>query len=287
MKLRDQYSIAELCEAFGVSRAGFYAFERRPRSTRAKENSELVSRMREIREETEFRSYGSPRMTKALVAEGYSCSENRVASLMRKEGLQATKKRPFRPRTTQFDGNESRIAPNRLSEAPAPSRPGEALVSDITYVATREGWLYLAVIIDLYTRLVVGWSLADRMDASLVTRALKSVPPSLRSEEGFFHSDRGCQYTCNSTIALISDLGMIRSMSAKGDCYDNAYAESFFATLKTEGFPESGVFDSKVSAKKEIFKYIESFYNTRRLHSSLGYISPLQFLKNHLKSDPS
>lgn len=283
-EMRERYTMAELCEALEVSSSGYYKWRRSEPGPRERENARLLEEMREIHAHRHTRAYGSPRMTVELCERGLPCSENRVAGLMAREGLQARGRRAFRPKTTRSD-RHAVPAPNRLAEAPPARAPGEALVSDITYVATREGWLYLAVVIDLFSRAVLGWKLGESLETGLVLDALEEamhacVPPP----EALFHSDRGCQYTSGIFRSRLEHHGIIQSMSAKGYCYDNAFAESFFATLKTESFPDDGIFDSKIEAQRAIFDYLETFYNRRRKHSSLGYLTPDAVLKNHFQN---
>jgi putative transposase len=197
-----------------------------------------------------------------------------VARLMRQQQLVARKKRAFRPKTTIAAG---RAEPNRIAKL-VPERPDQIWVSDITYVATAEGWLYLAVILDLFSRRVVGWKLDERLDAGLVHQALQNALVLRQPQVGlYFHSDRGCQYTSRLVRKPLEVLQAIPSMSGVGNCYDNAKAEAFFSTLKTECFPLSNCFDSKAQARSTIFEYIEIYYNNQRLHSALDYQSPRQF----------
>lgn len=279
--MRDIHSISELCEALGVSRSGYHAARNRPSGTRACENLELLIQMRTIHAHRHTRCYGSPRMTHTLNAMGLPCSENRVARLMRSVGLRARPRRPFRPRTTRTD-NRACPSPNHLKDVGPPAGPGRQIVSDITYIPTGEGWLYLATVMDLHSRRILGWKLAQSMHADLVTGAIKaSLRTGLPREGTLFHSDRGCQYTAAATRRLLARHGILQSMSAKGDCYDNAFAESLFATLKNELMPDGAPFDTKALARIAIFDYIETFYNRTRLHSALGYMSPDAFLKQH------
>jgi transposase InsO family protein len=283
-EMREEYTVAELCEAFEISSSGYYKWREADIGPREQENRRLLEEMHEIHGHRHTRAYGSPRMTLELQERGLACSENRVAGLMAREGLRAKGRRPFRPKTTQSD-RHALPAPNRLAEAPPAQAPGEALVSDITYVATREGWLYLAVVIDLFSRAVLGWKIGESLETGLVLDALEgalhacALPP-----EALFHSDRGCQYTSGIFRSRLAHHGLIQSMSAKGYCYDNAFAESFFATLKTESFPDDGIFDSKLEARRAIFDYLETFYNRRRKHSSLGYLTPEAVIKNHFQN---
>ncbi len=279
--MRDSYSITELCEALDVSRSGYHAAEKRPISPRACENQTLLLQMKTIHSHRHTHCYGSPRMTHALHALGKPCSENRVARLMRSAGLQARPRKSFRPRTTQAD-HRAAPSPNLLKDAGAPAGPGVQIVSDITYIPTREGWLYLAVVIDLFSRRILGWKLAPSMHAELVVGALEQASHTRSFAQGaLFHSDRGCQYTATRTRRLLARIGLHQSMSAKGNCYDNAFAESLFASLKNELLPDAHLFENKAQARLRIFDYIETFYNRSRLHSSLGYLSPDAFLKEH------
>ena len=281
-EMREKYTMNELCEALEVSSSGYYKWRRSEIGPRELENRRLLEEMRKIHAHRHTRAYGSPRMTLELRERGLPCSENRVAALMAREGLYARGRRAFRPKTTQSD-RHAVPTPNRLAEAPSARVLGEALVSDITYVATREGWLYLAVVIDLFSRAVLGWKIGESLETGLVLDALEGAldacdPPP----KALFHSDRGCQYTSGIFRSPLEHYGLIQSMSAKGCCYDNAFAESFFATLKTESFPEDGIFDSKLEARRAIFDYLETFYNRRRKHSSLGYLSPEAIIKKPL-----
>lgn len=280
----EGYAINELCEAFEVSRSGYFAARSAPEGPRKREETILVAEMHEVHADRHTRCYGSPRMVTELQSRGLSCSENRAARLMQKNGLSASQKAAFRPKTTIADPSR-RPAPNHLGTRPEPTSPGEVYVSDITYVATREGWLYLAVVLDLYSRKVAGWSLAEHMETSLVTTALERATSTVRPRKGaMFHSDRGCQYTSVAMRKNLALLGITQSMSAKGYCYDNAKSESFFATLKREAFPDDCCFDTKVEARCAIFDYLETFYNRRRRHSTLGNISPEEFLNRHFQN---
>jgi len=273
------YNASELCEAFDVSRQGYYQWRTRPMSPREAENAQIADRISEIHSQRFKRSYGSPRLTGDLREMGYACSENRVARIMKNRGIRAKFKSPFRPKTTSADAS-AKFSPNVLKDAPPPSRPGEQVASDITYVSTAEGWLYLSIVIDLFSRKIIGWALGDSMHASLVA---DSIGKASRHFAGgaLFHSDRGCQYTSGEIRTQIASLGMLQSMSAKGNCYDNATCESFFASLKAEAFPDDGRFDSKQHARLTIFEYLEAFYNSQRRHSSLGNIPPEMFLEQH------
>lgn len=279
--MRESYSVSELCEALEASRSGFYAWRARKGSpgVRAAANACLSAEIKRIHSHRHTRCYGSPRMTSELKASGFSCSLNRVASLMRREGIRARARKPFRPKTTQPD-HAACPSPNLLAKADPPKRPGEQIVSDITYIPTRQGWSYLAVIIDLYSRTVLGWDFSESLGASGTIRAIRrAVASGYVHPKAIFHSDRGCQYTSQALRQAISEPQWRQSMSAKGYCYDNAFAESYFASFKAECLPDEGIFETHQQARTATFDFIETFYNCRRRHSSLGMVAPLQFLK--------
>lgn len=284
----DGFTVQETFEALGMLRSTYYAARKRQPSARLRQNANLATEIRAIHGDPHLKNYGSPRMTRELQDRGFCASENRVAKIMQSEGIRANQKRAFRPKTTVQDSEStSRVARNVLAESGKPKEPGEALVTDITYVATREGWLYLAVVIDLFSRCVIGWSVSEKLTTPLAIRALRRAirNGSIQLAPGcLFHSDRGCQYTSLQHVEEVASHGLVPSMSASGYCYDNATCESFFATLKNEAFPEDQVFESRREANLAIFEYIETFYNRRRKHSSLGYRSPEEFLAQHALS---
>jgi putative transposase len=275
-ELSMEFGIKACCEALGVSRSGYYQWQQPELGKRAQANRALGERIGEVFEAHQQR-YGSPRVTRALRAVGVRCGENRVARLMRAHGLAARPKRAFRPRTTRAGA----VAAPNLIKALEPSRPDQIWVSDITYVATQEGWLYLAVILDLFSRLVVGWKLGETLEAALVVTGLQNALARRDPPRGLiFHSDQGCQYSSEAVRKPLTLLGANLSMSARGNCYENATAEAFFSTLKTEAFPSDQVFATKAEARRELFEYIEVYYNHQRLHSSLGYQTPRQYETN-------
>lgn len=282
--MRDDYSVVELCEVLEVSRSGYYKSLSTEPSVRKNENEQIIDEMKQIHRERFKNAYGSPRMTVELKKRGFSCSENRVARLMAKEGLKARHKAAFRPKTTVQDPDRV-PAPNRLAEIETPSHPGEVFVSDITYVATRQGLLYLAVTMDLFSRRIAGWHLAESMQTDLVIEAAqKAIKGTVTYSGAIFHSDRGCQYTSRRMRCWLNQRGLLSSMSAKGYCYDNAACESVFATIKREAFPTGCVFATKFEARLTIFEYLETFYNRERIHTSLENQSPENFLTNHFNS---
>ena len=275
--LSVEYAIKECCEALGVSRSGYYQWKKAEPTLRTREEAELVKQIRRVFAANKGR-YGSPRVSQALRQDGINCGENRVARLMRENELAARRKQAFRPRTT-VPGNGA--VPNLIKDL-APSGVDQVWVSDITYVATVEGWLYLAVILDLFSRKVVGWKLGETLEAELVVTALKNALMMRKPDRGlYFHSDRGSQYSSQAVLKPLRVIEANLSMSGVGNCYDNAKVEAFFSTLKTECFPPHQLFSSKALARREIFEYIEVYYNNQRLHSSLGYRTPRQFEAVH------
>jgi transposase InsO family protein len=221
------------------------------------------------------RTYGSPRVTAALRRDGERCGKNRVARLMRENQLKARQKRRFVPHTTQSN-HDLPIAPNWLAKVPAPARPDQVWVVDITYIATSEGWIYLAVVLDACSRKVVGWAVGISLETTLVAEALARAQKERRPPPGLLHhSDRGVQYASNAYRTLLANHHITPSMSRPANPYDNAIAESFMATFKTECFEHLP--RTRAEAKLKVFDYLETFYNPRRLHSALGYKSPVEF----------
>lgn len=269
-----EFPIAIMCCVFQVSRSGYYAWSKRPESRRSRENRELAQEIAEIHRESNG-IYGSPKVHRELRRRGKRHGKNRVARLMRKDGLYAKTKRKFRVTT---DSNHSQpVAPNLLNREFNPGRPNQAWASDITYIWTAEGWLYLAVVMDLYSRTIVGWSMAERMTRQLVIDALILAAKRRDPPRGLLHhSDRGSQYASEDFQELLLQYGMICSMSRTGNCWDNAPAESFFSILKRE-LVFHNRYQSRAQARQSIFDYIERFYNRRRIHASFGYVTPSEF----------
>lgn len=269
------HSIPMLCELFEISPSGYFSSLKTSASPRKIRRETLKETIKTIFTQHKSR-YGRPRIYRQLRNQGESISEKMVGRLMRSQNLQARKKRSFRPRTTQNIARP-KYAPNLLKDRPAPTAPNEVVVTDITYVATKEGWLYLAAVMDLHSKKIKGYEIQETMHTGLIGKALeKATKHHHRDLAGcIHHSDRGSQYTSHQYLKQVSDHGLQSSMSAKGNCYDNAAMESFWATLKTEAFPESGAFESKEAAKQAIFEYIEGYYHTQRMHSSLNYLTPL------------
>lgn len=284
-KMRSEYHVTELCDAMEISSSGYYKWRASAKSARAQSNEVLLREISTIHQDRHLKNYGSPRMTVELNNRDYRCSENRVARLMAREGISAHHTRRWKPRTT-IQNPASRASANLLGKMPELTAPGQVWVSDITYVFTRQQTLYLAVIMDLFTREILGWELDSHMEASLVQKALQQAESKQAARSGrVFHSDRGSQYTSDLIRKHVKNARYQQSMSALGYCYDNATCESFFATLKKECFPVDQTFDTPTTARREIFHYLETFYNSRRIHSSLGNLSPQAFLQLSLQSN--
>lgn len=263
-----------MCEVLRVSRSGYYLWLDRPESERSKLNRALLSEIRMVYQRSR-QTYGSPRVTAELQARGIGCGENRVARLMAENGIRVKTKRKYRA-TTDSKHNLP-VAPNLLAREFTVDRPNAVWVSDITYIWTSEGWLYLAGVVDLHSRTVVGWSMSHRITKQLTLDAMQKAIGRRRPQPGLLHhSDRGSQYAAGDYQDLLRDHQMICSMSRKGDPWDNAPMESFFGTLKTE-LIHRHKFATRRDAKRTVFEYIEMFYNRERRHSSLGFRSPVDF----------
>jgi len=270
----SSHGVGMMAKVLRVSRSGYYAWKARSKSRRYQEDKELEGLIRDIQKKVKNR-YGSPRMKRELLRHGLTVGHNRVARIMRDAGLSAKPKRKYRV-TTQ-SGHSHPPAENLLGRKFDVSQPNRVWVSDITYVATAEGWVYLCVILDLCGRTVVGWSISKSLGTDLVFDALWMAFVKRRPSCGLmFHSDRGVQYASGAFRRVLSRKGIVQSMSRKGNCWDNACAESFFKTLKTELIGRI-IYTSRMAAREAIFEYIEVFYNRQRLHSSLDYRTPLEY----------
>ena len=278
---KAHYPVQVLCDVLEVSSSGFYAWKKRAPSTRSKSDAQLAVDIAATHKKSK-RRYGSPRVHRALRAKGVRVGEKRVARLMRENGIIARQKRRFR-RTTDSN-HASPIAPNVVQRQFEPEAPNQVWAGDVTYIATDEGWAYLAVLLDLYSRRVVGWAMSPTNDTALALDALRRavrdrrvVPIGL-----VHHTDRGSPYASDDYRAALAAHAMVASMSRSGDCWDNAVAESFFATLRVE-LVDDERYVTRRDAERSIREYIESFYNTERLHSHLDYVSPIEFeLKAHV-----
>lgn len=281
MAQQYSYHLRDLCQVLRVPRSSYYAWLNRTPSPRQQENESLRKTLSELFVANR-RVYGSPRLTVCLRTKGIPCSRNRVARHMRALQLKARQKRAFKPKTT--DANHPHpIARNLLAAAPKPKSANRIWVSDITYVLTAQGWLYLAAVMDLYSRKIVGWATSDSLETPLVKEALRQALVDRRPAAGLLHhSDRGVQYASSAYRALLHSCHIRPSMSAAGNCYDNAAMESFWSSLKTEWL-HPRKFQTHKEAHSAVFDYIETFYNPKRLHSALGYHSPVDFehIANH------
>lgn len=273
-KNTNHFSVSMMCKMLSVSRSGYYDWRDRPPSLRTQENIKLAAKIKTIFDEERSR-VGAKRIAKRLKAEGINVGRHRVARIMRIHGWRAKAARKYKA-TTNSNHNLP-VAPNLLQQNFAASRPNEKYVSDITYVWTEEGWLYLAVVMDLYSRMVVGWAISERMTSKLVIDALQMALWRRKMPRGVIvHSDRGSQYCSHDYQSLLAKHGLICSMSKRGDCFDNAAMESWNHSFKVEAI-HGEKFLTRADAKNHVFDYIDVYYNRKRLHSRLGYLSPVYF----------
>ncbi|MDB5738568.1 MAG: Mobile element protein [Sphingomonas bacterium] len=271
---RALYPVRIMCRVLEVSRAGYYAWRGRPESPRAAANRALVDDIERVHRDTSGR-YGSPRIHHELKAEGRGASRGRIERLMRRHGIRAIMARPRQVRTTDSRHNFP-IAPNLLGRDFTAAAPNRIWLADITYIETDQGWLYLSAVMDLHSRRIIGWAMADHMRAELALSALAMAISARQPARGLIHhSDRGVQYASTAYRNTLQSQGLLASMSRKADCYDNAPMESFFHTLKTE-LVHHRHYATRADASSDIFAYIEGFYNRTRRHSAIGYISPIQ-----------
>jgi len=275
---RHEFSVQRMCHVLDVTRSGYYAWEPEKLGPRAQENQTLVEHIR--KEYTDSRqTYGSPRIWAALQGQGLACGRHRVARLMRREGIRPKRRHRWHPVTTQRRAGVV-PAPNHLNQNFSAALPNTKWVTDFTYIDTAEGWLYLAVVLDLFSRKVVGWSMAEQMGTALVQNALHMALQARCPDASLLHhSDQGSQYTSAAYQNQLVDAKIQISMSRVGNCYDNAVVESFFGTLKTECI--TAQFATHALARAAIFEYIEVWYNRKRLHSTLGFLSPTDFEQHH------
>lgn len=271
---RQQWRIRLMCKVLGVSVSGFYGWLDRPASKRQQEDEKLTEQIIMFHCGSGCR-YGSPRVYKDMKAAGYKLGEKRVARLMKRQGIQGKAKRKYK--TTTTSKHERPRAENLVKQNFTVTEPNKLWVSDITYIATLEGWLYLTIILDAFSRKVIGWAFSDRLTDTLVLTALAMAQQKRNSSaELILHSDQGSQYASLDFMNILKNAHITQSMSGRGNCYDNALAESYFATLKTEEV-DATPYQTRQQAMTSIFKYIETFYNPRRRHSSLDYLSPNDF----------
>jgi transposase InsO family protein len=269
-----RYPIRLMCRALALSSSGYYAWRARPESTREVANRTLLATIRVLHQDSR-QNYGSPSIWRALRAQGHRIGEHRVARLMRHDGLRAKTMKPWR--ATTDSSHCLPVAANTLQRQFTVSQPNRVWASDITYIWTLEGWLYLAVLLDLYSRAVIGWVMGPRLTGDLTEQALHMALPTRQPTAGLLHhSDRGSQYAAGPYQQLLTTHGITASMSRKGNCCDNACVESFFGTLKRE-LVYHRRYTTQREATQDIFEYIEVFYNRKRRHSTLGYDSPAEY----------
>ncbi len=274
----ERHKVSRMCQLISVSPSGYYDWLDRPESRRARQNRRMVTKIRYFHKASR-RIYGSPRIHEDLVGSGEAVSVNRVARLMRREGIQSKVAKKFV--ITTDSRNTSRAAPDRLKRGFDTGAQNQAWVSDTTFIPTREGWLYLAVVLDLFSRQVIGWAMGNQNDSALVENALiMAIWRRGKPRDVIVHSDQGSTYASAAYQQRLKENSLVCSMSRKGECLDNAVAESFFGTLKTECVDHED-YRSKQEAKQNLFEYIEVFYNQRRRHSYLGYISPAEYEQRH------
>jgi putative transposase len=278
---QDAFPIVRMCNVLSVSRSGYYAWRDRPPSQREMANRALYKQIKAVYDESKGR-YGSPRIYKALKKQGVSCSENRVARIMRLRGLKAHQAR--RPRATTKRNTDDPVAPNVLGRDFEAERPDQKWLTDITYIRTQEGWLYLAAVLDLYSRRIVGWAMSSRMTSDLTQQALRmAIEQRQPTADLMHHSDQGSQYTAGDYQQILADWEIQVSMNGVGSWYDNSpmwnillRGESFFGTLKSEWVYRQD-YRTRAEARMDLFYYIEAFYNRQRLHSSIDYCSPDEY----------
>jgi len=274
-KLSPRHAVRDLCELFEVTRSGYYAWSQGQESGRELANRVMAQEIKRVFQDKRQR-YGSPRITQELRRQGQICNHKRVERLMRQEGLKARSGKRLKVRTTNSD-HDHPVAPNLLLDRPAPVKADEVWVADITYVPTAEGWLFVAGVMDLYSRQILGWSVWESLVAGGALQALARAMIKRSYPQGVIHhSDRGIQYACGDYRRELRQHGLIASMSRKGNCYDNAAMEDFWSTLKREAMADSDQW-TKDRVRRELFEFIEADYNRSRLHSSLGYQSPVDF----------
>ena len=271
---KKSHTVQALCQMFGVTASGYYQWKNRGKSNREQENDFLLEKIKDTYEKNRC-VYGSPRITLALNRQSISCSQPRVARLMRANGIVAKTQRKFKATTNS--NHTLPVAADLVGQAFGVDGPNKLWVGDITYIDTDEGWLYLAKVMDAYNREIVGWAVDKRMTKDLVIKAMdRAIRKRRPSQSPIFHSDRGSQYASYAFRRLLVNNHIRQSMSGKGNCYDNAMAESFFKTLKTELIYQNK-YQTRQEAKQDIFEYIEVFYNRKRLHSALDYKTPIEY----------
>ena len=277
---KEEWSIEEMAQTLNVSRSGYYRFTQGKPSRREQENAMLLEKISLIHTESR-ETYGSPRIHSQLKEEGLSCSRKRVAKLMKKAGIKAKMNKKFKKTTNS--NPKAFVAPNLLQQEFKAEEPNQKWVADLTYIATEEGWLYVATVLDLFSRKIIGLAMSERMTTDLVIQALRQALIHRKpSTTLMHHSDKGSQYTSKKFLSLLKTNNITPSMSGTGNCFDNAAMESFYHTLKTEHVYFE-TYKTRQQARQSIFEYVEVFYNRKRRHSTLGYCSPVKFEENLAK----
>jgi len=271
-----------MCEVLDLTGSGYYDWVNRPERTKEKEDRKLLKEIKRVHKES-YRTYGVRRITAQLNKEGTFCGETRVRRLMKENNIYCKTRKKYKATTNSKHSYP--VAPNLLEQNFNTEKPNEKYVGDITYIWTDEGWLYLAGVEDLFNREVIGWKISERMTVDITISAMNMAIGRRAPDAGLiFHSDRGSQYAANAYRKLLEDNGIVQSMSRKGNCYDNACAESFFSSLKKDVIYGSR-FKTRKEARKAIINYIECFYNSRRLHSTLGYKSPREYINDYYRNE--
>ena len=280
---RNLFSIERMCHLLSVSRSSYYAWVKRVPSKRCQEISELCKKIREVYDDSKGR-YGSPKIALSLQSQGMKVSKQRVGRWMCRMGLRSITRKKFRVTTTDSN-HHYKVCANHLNRNFTVDGPCKVWTSDLTYIPTREGWLYLTVVMDLFDRRIVGWSMSEDMQCSSTVVPSFQMAVHHRGIKGglIFHSDRGSQYACTKFRDMLSSYEVLQSMSGKGDCWDNSVTESFFKILKSEMVWHRD-FSSREEAKREVFEFIEVWYNRNRIHGSLGFLSPSDYYAAYLKS---
>lgn len=276
---RSDFRVSKMCHVLGITRSAYYAWRKHPKSKRDKQNERLLMQIRQVHKDSR-NIYGSPRITAELRSQGIHCNKKRVARLMRLNGIVAKMKRRFK--ITTHSKHKLLVAKNLLNQTFKADYPDQIWASDITYIRTREGWLYLTCILDIYSRYIVGWSMSEYLTQDIVLHALRQALWRRNPSPGLiFHSDRGVQYAATVVKEVLKEHKITQSMSGKGNCYDNAIMETFFHSLKTEWVYFEN-YQTRAEARQSIFEYVEIFYNRTRRHSAIGYCAPVEYI-NHEK----
>jgi len=275
---KRKYPVSVMCRVLTISRSSYYSWQRRPMSNHQLANELILAKIKQVRQSQPKKEvYGSPRMKDELNADGYSCSENRVARIMHQAGVFSKIKRKYK--ATTDSEHKYPVAKNLINQNFTATQPNKVWLTDITYLWTKEGWVYLAAVLDVFSRVIVGWAVSDRLKKELVVHSLRNAMIQRNPDQGLIiHSDRGSQYASEKVRTMINNAGYVQSMSGRGNCYDNAMMESFFHSLKSEHI-HFQKYKTREEVKSDLFEHIELFYNRERRHSSIGNLSPFEYEK--------